>query len=86
MSRKNDIEEQISFHSRRLQALEVQNARRGINTPPEVTIEIEDIQNKLAELQAELQSLTEIVLQNPYRGLSWFREEDSDIFLDEIRL
>ena len=42
--------------------------------------EIEDLETKIEELQAELSALEEIPLLNPYRGLSHFREEDSPFF------
>ena len=36
---------------RRLQALRIKEARYGKNTPPEIIIEIEDLNNELANLQ-----------------------------------
>ncbi|MCP4409130.1 MAG: hypothetical protein GY807_15510 [Gammaproteobacteria bacterium] len=80
MSRQDELQKLISEHNRRLQILEERLARQGIETPPSVITEIEDIKTELAELQTELEVLPEIVRQNPYRGLSAFREEDADVF------
>jgi hypothetical protein len=41
----------IREKKRRLGKLELTAARYGINTPPEVTIEIEDLENEIAELE-----------------------------------
>ncbi len=51
---KQDIQKLISTQSRRLQKLKEQNAQKGTNTPPEVLIEIEDIEDELVKLQATL--------------------------------
>jgi hypothetical protein len=42
----------IADHTKRLQALERQEARQGHNTPPEVVVEIADIQKQIARLKA----------------------------------
>ncbi|GEM_PF-2134187 len=44
-------------HQRRLHVLELQKAKFGISTPPEVEIEIEDIQVELARIGAALAAL-----------------------------
>jgi hypothetical protein len=44
---RNDTRSLLSYHSRRLQKLKEQKACMGINTPPEVLIEIEDIEAKI---------------------------------------
>lgn len=80
MSREDDIRRLIVKHTRRLQKLKEKKAELGISTDPSLDIEIEDIEAELAKLQAELAALPKIVRQNPYRGLSAFREEDADVF------
>lgn len=56
MSRREDIQKLIVLYNRRLQKLREQEALKGISTPPEILIEIEDLEDKLAGLQAELES------------------------------
>ena len=43
MSRKNELIQLITEDGRRLQKLKEQRARKGIDTPPHVLTEIEDI-------------------------------------------
>jgi uncharacterized protein YjbI with pentapeptide repeats len=57
MSRRDDLRKQIDNHRRRLQKLEEQQALYGLDTPPHVLIEIEDIKAKIEELRAELKAL-----------------------------
>jgi chromosome segregation ATPase len=57
MSHKDHTERLILEKSRRLQILKEKAARLGINTPPEILTEIEDIEVELKELQAELEDL-----------------------------
>ena len=47
----------IDQHKRRLFLLQEQQALQGISTPPQITIEIEQIGATVAELQAELRAL-----------------------------
>jgi formylglycine-generating enzyme required for sulfatase activity len=54
------LEELRRNHQRRLHVLEVQQSKFGISTPPEVAIEILDIQAKLANIAAAL-----VALQSP---------------------
>lgn len=49
-----DIKKFIELSTRRLQKLKEQQALQGISTPPEVLIEIEDIEAKLEALQVQL--------------------------------
>ncbi len=56
MPSKDDIKKLITESSRRLQKLKEQQSRLGINTPPETSIEIEDIEAELAQLQTKLKS------------------------------
>jgi internalin A len=46
----------IRIHERRLEVLEQQRATMGIQTPPHILLEIEDIHAELAKLRAELKS------------------------------
>jgi hypothetical protein len=55
MPRRDDIQKLIMLYNRRLQKLREEEALKGINTPPETLIQIEDIEAKLAGLQAELE-------------------------------
>ena len=48
------LEELLRQHQRRLHLLETQKAIRGMNTPPEVLIEIDDIRSEIARIQAQL--------------------------------
>lgn len=54
-----DIEKIIKLSVRRLQKLKEQQALKGLNTPPEVLIEIEDLEARLAQLQIQLSQTTE---------------------------
>jgi hypothetical protein len=54
MAEPQDTQALIRAHQRRLQKLKAQQAVKGVNTPPEVLIEIEDIEAELARLQQEL--------------------------------
>lgn len=53
-----ELEEQRTAHRDRLQVLKIQEARMGRSTPPEVTIEIADIGQKLVPIDAAIFKLT----------------------------
>lgn len=53
-----ELDELRNAHKARLQVLEVQAARQGTSTPPEVTIEIVDIKAKLVPIDAAIFKLT----------------------------
>ena len=55
MSHENDHKKLIYKHHRRLQKLKEKEAILGLNTPPEILIEIEEIEAKIAELESELE-------------------------------
>lgn len=57
---KNDIKNLIVTHSRRLQKLKQQQASFGLDTPPHILIEIEDLERKIDELQIELKQLENV--------------------------
>lgn len=57
MSGKDAIQKLIINYSRRLQKLKEQQALRGQNTEIEILIEIEDIENRIKNLQEELEYL-----------------------------
>ncbi|MFX0204175.1 MAG: hypothetical protein ACFFCW_49385 [Candidatus Hodarchaeota archaeon] len=59
MSRRDEIEKLITELNRRLQKLKQQQARKGIDTPPQVEIEIEDLEKELEQLQMELEAVPE---------------------------
>ena len=46
----------ITTETRRLHALQLQAAQYGLSTPPEVTIEIEDLEAEIAKLKRKLKS------------------------------
>lgn len=56
MPRQEDIQKLIELYNRRLQKLREQEALKGINAPPEILIEIKDIEDKLTGLQVELET------------------------------
>lgn len=60
MSRKDDIKKQIENHNRRLQELKTRQAYYGISADPSIPMEIEDIETKIKELQAELEELGDV--------------------------
>jgi HEAT repeat protein/energy-coupling factor transporter ATP-binding protein EcfA2 len=54
MSRQSEIEQLIEQHKRRLQKLKLKEAFQGINADPSISLEIENIEEKLKDLQAKL--------------------------------
>lgn len=56
---RKGVENLIEISLRRLQKLKEQQALRGINSPPELLIEIEDLEADVEQLQAKLQQLEE---------------------------
>lgn len=59
MSRADEIKKLIYERQRRIQILKEKEARFGISTPPEILLEIEDIEAKIEELQRELSLLSQ---------------------------
>lgn len=57
MSRINDIWNLIFHKKRRLQKLKETQSKFGITTPPEVLIEIEDLEREIEDLERELKQL-----------------------------
>jgi formylglycine-generating enzyme required for sulfatase activity len=55
MAAQDDIQKLITEHRRRLQKLRERQAKQGINTPPEVLTEIEDIEAQIDRLRTELE-------------------------------
>lgn len=55
MTRQDDLRDLIANHSRRLHNLRRQQALQGVAVDPLVLVEIEDIQARIEELQAELE-------------------------------
>ncbi len=56
--KKQNLQSLIRAHSRRLQKLNEQKAWHGLDTPPAVQIEIEDIETELERLQVNLDAFT----------------------------
>ncbi|RME45082.1 MAG: hypothetical protein D6796_10970 [Caldilineae bacterium] len=56
MTADPNLQKLITFKRRRLQKLQEQAALFGINTPPHIQIEIEDLTAELAELESRSQS------------------------------
>lgn len=59
-SAKEEVLRLIEAHQRRLQKLRVRAAIEGINVPPEVQIEIEDIKQRISGLENQLKQLPEV--------------------------
>jgi len=57
MSRKDDIKKLIANCERRLQKRKEQQALFGLDTPPHILTEIEDIETEIEKLQTELEAL-----------------------------
>jgi hypothetical protein len=57
MSHQDDIRQLITNNSRRLQKLKEQKALFGIDTPPHILLEIENIEAEMANLQMKLEEL-----------------------------
>lgn len=53
MTGQQDLQTLIRTHQRRLQKLKEKEAMYGLNTPPEVLIEIEDLEAKLTDLRRQ---------------------------------
>jgi hypothetical protein len=51
------LKELLHTHQRRLRVLELKQARQGINTPAELIMELEDLQNKISHYQSQLEAL-----------------------------
>ena len=56
MTSQEDLKKLIRHHSHRLQILKERQALQGLETPPSVIIQIEDIEGKLESLQDILAS------------------------------
>ena len=54
MSQKDNLKKLIKNHHRRLQILKEQEALHGLDVPPKILMEIEDIEAKIADLQKRL--------------------------------
>jgi tRNA A-37 threonylcarbamoyl transferase component Bud32 len=57
MTNKEDVRQLINQHKRLLNILREKEARLGLNAPPEITLEIEDIETKITHLQTTLRKL-----------------------------
>ena len=67
MTRQDNVINVIRNHNRRLQKLKEQQALYGIETPPRVSLEIEDIEGELEQLQTELKEIENDVRFLPQR-------------------
>ncbi len=65
MSRQDDIKKLILNSNRRLQKLKEQKALRGLNTPSETLLEIEDVEAEIEQLQTELEEIGDKVETPP---------------------
>ena len=54
MNRQDDIKNLIRNHNRRLQKLKEQQALHGLDAPPKISLEIEDIEAELEQLMEML--------------------------------
>lgn len=55
MSQSSELKRLISIYFRRLQKLKEKEALQGVSVDPSIIIEIEDLESKLEQLQAQLQ-------------------------------
>jgi hypothetical protein len=60
-SRENEINWFIIVHKRRLAILEQQQAHKGLDTPPMIVTEIEELKRKIAELKEKSKEMDELV-------------------------
>ncbi|MBI1876779.1 MAG: hypothetical protein HYR94_00810 [Chloroflexi bacterium] len=68
---RQDLKKLVQNHTRRLLKLREQQALLGLDTPPNVLIEMEDIEARLEELQRELEHLPDDHRANkPHRLLA----------------
>lgn len=81
MSRQVEILKLIDKHQRRLQNLKEKKATFGINTPPEILTEIEDIEAEVEDLQEELKDLE--LQQSPETSSNLSEKSQSDIVKKE---
>ena len=60
-SREQDhIKKMLRMHKRRLYALELQQAWHGINTSPEILMEIEDLKENIERFQSQIDAFPQI--------------------------
>lgn len=57
IAKRDEIQDLINKNQRRLQKLKEKEAMLGVNTPPEILIEIEDIEEEIKSLREELRQL-----------------------------
>jgi hypothetical protein len=97
MAQSDDIKKLISNHSRSLQKLKERQALEGLATPPHILIEIEDTEEKIKNLQKELNQIepasppkTPIITSDNSDGklyvMNPLRELMEQIFMDEVEL
>ena len=55
----DSLNEQLEAHRRRQNELRCQEAYQGIHAPPQIRLEIEDIDKKISEIEAQLRGLGE---------------------------
>ncbi|MCL4298567.1 MAG: AAA family ATPase [Anaerolineae bacterium] len=58
MSREDEVRNLIIAHHRRLHVLKCKKALFGFNVPPEIELEIENIEQQIKQLQVELDQIT----------------------------
>jgi hypothetical protein len=76
MLRKDNLKRLIIKNQSRLQILQEQEATYGLNTPPHILTEIEEIQAEIAELQAELAATPD---DEPETDLARLAEDNAPI-------
>jgi hypothetical protein len=65
----NELKEEIAFqrelrsrHVRRVRILKLQKAERGLSCPPEILIEIEDIEQEISSIDTHIKNMEEDLL------------------------
>ena|SRR6266498_6052559 len=78
MSRRDEINELLGIHQRRLRKLNEQRASFGMHAPVHLSIEIEDVEEQIERLGAELRELESIATSASQNVLSANKSERID--------
>src|SRR5215467_260479 len=83
MDERAHLEQLLDAHNKRLRVLEVEAARKGISTPPEVHTEIEEIR---AQILAVTRQLTDLLPPGHIPVELWTYQEDGPPAGDRTRI
>jgi GTPase SAR1 family protein len=85
---KTHKQQLLEAHTNRLQKLELRAATMGLNTPPEVLIEIEDIKGKVKALKQEIADISNLSVEedgNEYLEKVVLEQTELDVVMEEWR-